>query len=130
MNAAPIHMRGRDMPQFHILLGNNVYNLFIHLNVFHCQPEPAEGGMKLPNSMNKLSIMKAIVNRTALALLSLFISFIALAQNEGGGGKVDVDVNLNKNDQWYQQPWVWIVGGAVFILLLVALLRGGKKSEA
>ncbi len=25
---------------------------------------------------------------------------------------------------WYTQPWVWIVGGAVFILLIIALARG------
>ncbi len=31
-------------------------------------------------------------------------------------------VNLNDGDSW-----LWVVGGAVFILLLVALLRGGKK---
>jgi len=24
---------------------------------------------------------------------------------------------------WYMQPWVWVVGGAVFILILVALFR-------
>jgi len=27
----------------------------------------------------------------------------------------------------FSKPWVWVVGGAVFILLLVALLRGGGK---
>ena len=30
---------------------------------------------------------------------------------------------------WYTQPWVWIVGGAIFILLLVALLRGNRSKE-
>ena len=29
---------------------------------------------------------------------------------------------------WYAQPWVWVVGGAILILLLVALLRGGSRS--
>jgi len=29
-----------------------------------------------------------------------------------------------------QVPEVWIIGGAVFILLLVALLRGGERKEA
>lgn len=26
---------------------------------------------------------------------------------------------------WYTSPWVWVAGAAVFILLLIALLRGG-----
>lgn len=30
---------------------------------------------------------------------------------------------------WYTQPWVWIIGGAVFILLLVALLNSGKSRD-
>lgn len=27
---------------------------------------------------------------------------------------------------WYAQPWVWVVAGAVVILLIVALTRGNK----
>jgi hypothetical protein len=48
---------------------------------------------------------------------------LAFAQEKG----LDVDVDINKKESaWYQQSWIWIVGGAVFILLLVALLRGGS----
>ena len=59
-------------------------------------------------------------------LLSLIAGLITLGQDGKG---VDVDVNVNKGGQWYTQAWVWIVGAAVFILLLAAILRGGKKSE-
>ena len=31
--------------------------------------------------------------------------------------------------EWYTQPWVWVVGGAVFILLIVALVRGNSSSS-
>ncbi len=31
------------------------------------------------------------------------------------------------NENWYASPWVWIVGAALFILLLVALTRGGSS---
>lgn len=31
--------------------------------------------------------------------------------------------------QWYTAPWVWIVGGAVFIILIVALLRGNSSTS-
>lgn len=58
----------------------------------------------------------------AVALMALF-ALKLFAQDKG----VDVDINVNRGE-WYNQPWVWIVGGAVFILLLVALLRGGKKA--
>lgn len=60
------------------------------------------------------------------AIITTFLSVVGYAQDK----KMDVDIDVNKSDsQWYQQPWVWIVGGAVFILLLIAILRGGGKKE-
>jgi hypothetical protein len=74
--------------------------------------------------------MKKIIHTSWLkvttAILSSFFSLIAFAQDKG----IDVDINIKKENEWYQQPWVWVVGGAVFILLLVALLRGGQKKNA
>lgn len=29
-------------------------------------------------------------------------------------------------ETWYTEPWVWVVGGAVLILIIVALTRGNK----
>ena len=73
----------------------------------------------------KTFISHAWQRMTAVIMLALF-SVVSFAQDKG----VDIDVNVKK-DNWYQQPWVWIVGGAVFILLLVALIRGGgSKSDA
>lgn len=73
--------------------------------------------------------MKTIQKFTAgfLAVLtSLLFSVAALAQE-----KTDINLNVNKNggNNWYAQPWVWIVGGAIFILLLVALLRNNSSRE-
>ena len=73
----------------------------------------------------------SVALRTFFLLLPiLFFQAIAFAQDNGGGGGSKVDVNITKNDSsWYAQPWVWIVGGAVFLLLLVALLRGGGNNK-
>ncbi|MGB8193268.1 MAG: hypothetical protein WCF67_15165 [Chitinophagaceae bacterium] len=57
----------------------------------------------------------------ALAMM-LLLGLKLLAQDK----KVDVDIDVNKGGEWYTQPWAWIVGGAIFVLLLVALLRGRK----
>lgn len=62
------------------------------------------------------------------ATIAMFLIFIgAWAQDK----KVGVDINVNKGggDYWYAQPWVWIVGGAIFILLLVALIRSGSSRK-
>ena len=74
--------------------------------------------------------MKSILNKAGLFLLTFFYTGMLFAQ-DGDGKKLDVDINVDKGTQWYQQTWVWVAGGAVFILLLVALLRGsGSKKEA
>ena len=74
--------------------------------------------------------MKKIISRSWLRFtaifLSSFLSVIAFAQDKG----IDVDINVKKEQAWYQNPVVWVIGGAVFILLLVALLRGGEKKSA
>jgi hypothetical protein len=74
--------------------------------------------------------MKKIISRSWLrlttTLLSSFLSLLSFAQDKG----IDVDINVKKESAWYQNPVVWVIGGAVFILLLVALLRGGEKKSA
>ena len=62
---------------------------------------------------------------TTFIILSFF-SILTFAQEKG----VDVDISVKKESQWYQNPIVWVIGGAVFILLLVALLRGGERKSA
>lgn len=70
-------------------------------------------------------------------LIMLFLSLFSLAiwaQNEEGSSgsetstttttsKTTVTISSDETaNTWYTSPWVWIVGAAVFILLLVALL--------
>lgn len=68
-----------------------------------------------------------IVTRTLFAIAGSILSLVCLAQEKSPD--VKVDINTDKGNNWYAQPWVWIVGGAVFILLLVALLRGGGRER-
>ena len=68
------------------------------------------------------------MTRLTLMIISLFVSVSLIAQ-EGGGADVNVDINKDGGGAWYASPWVWIVGAAVFILLLVALLRGGGRRD-
>lgn len=60
-----------------------------------------------------------------LALVVLFFSQSILWAQEK-----NVDVSLNVEEEgsttWYTQPWMWIVGAAIFILILAAILRGKK----
>src|SRR5689334_13016604 len=67
-----------------------------------------------------------IVKRPILAIVSVLIAVVSFAQDK----QVDVNINTSHSSNWYAQPWVWIVGAAVFILLLVALTRSGSRSDA
>ncbi|HUC79970.1 MAG TPA: hypothetical protein VMR70_03605 [Flavisolibacter sp.] len=65
-------------------------------------------------------------------ILFLFTALYAnlLLAQEGETKKVNIDINAGgANDSWYASPWVWVVGAAVFILLLVALTRSGRRVE-
>ena len=59
-----------------------------------------------------------------------------MAQEQGGGnqggtpppsGDLDVDVDIDAgSDQtvWYTQWWMWAIGVAVFLIVVIALTRG------
>ena len=69
---------------------------------------------------------KKVFNRVALFMAALLLSCYSFAQDK----KIDVSIDTKSdNDNFLMQPWVWIVGGAVFILLLVALLRGSGSKK-
>lgn len=69
--------------------------------------------------------LNLIMKKAYLSVLAVFFSALMFAQ-EGTGTKIDVDINKD-SAAWYASPWVWVVGAAVFILLLVALTRGGGR---
>ncbi len=72
--------------------------------------------------------MNRILRSVMWLFVAAFLTVPALAQDQGKD--VDVNIDVKSDSNWYQQPWVWIVGAAVFILLLIALLRGsGSKAS-
>jgi hypothetical protein len=77
--------------------------------------------------MNSLSVKK-IVTRFTLAIFSMMMTIVTFAQD--ATKKVDVDISTDKGgDGFFASPWVWIIGIAVFILLLVALMRPSRRSD-
>ena len=74
------------------------------------------------NTINK------IITRPLLTIAALFLGLVSMAQDKSAD--VKVDITTDKGGNWYAHPWVWVVGAAVFILLLVALLRGTGREKA
>jgi hypothetical protein len=63
------------------------------------------------------------------SIVATFLSILVFAQEKGA--EVDVDVTkTTTTTHWYSSPWIWVVGAAIFILLLVALTRGsGRRAD-
>ncbi len=78
--------------------------------------------------------MKGVLKSLNVKMLVTLIIFTALqtvlwaqdAENTTTSTK-KVDVSVESTQNWYASPWVWVIGAAVFILLLVALLSGGRS---
>ena len=60
-----------------------------------------------------------------LMVITVFFNVILFAQDKS----VDINVTTEKKTNFWGSPWVWVVGAAVFILLLVAILRGGSRRD-
>lgn len=62
-----------------------------------------------------------------LAILFTCMQVILWAQESNQ--TVTTKTTESTTTQWYTSPWVWVAGGAVFIILLVALLRGNSSTS-
>lgn len=63
----------------------------------------------------------------AVVITSMFTSIASFAQTVPE--KVDVDINTDGGGSvWYGQPWVWAVGVAIFIVIIVAITRSNNKN--
>jgi hypothetical protein len=77
--------------------------------------------MKTINQLKPVSIWGK-----TLMMLALILSTIqTFAQSVPE--KVEVDVNTGGDAVWYGQPWVWVVGVAVFIVIIVAITRNNSS---
>lgn len=71
--------------------------------------------------------LKTFICLLAANLLSLYL----LAQDSAGSTTTTTTTKSTSTETvWYTSPWVWVAGAAVFILLLVALLRGSGDKGA
>ncbi len=71
--------------------------------------------------------ISGVYYRCILTILALFGSLQTWAQDVPD--KVEVDIDAGQT-AWYGQPWVWAVGVALFIIIIIAITRGGSRREA
>lgn len=62
-----------------------------------------------------------------ILLVFNFMQLVVLAQDtSSSSSSTTTSITTEQSTEWYTSPWVWIIGAAVFILLLVALLKGNS----
>ena len=69
------------------------------------------------------------IYRFALVLLASCFHLALLAQDSTSSKTTTRTTTSSTETVWYTQPWVWVVGGAVFLIILVALLKGSSTSN-
>jgi hypothetical protein len=74
--------------------------------------------------MKQLSTNITIFKKALLSIALLFSQSFIWSQEKS----VDVNLNVDKGgSNWYAEPWILIVGAAVFIIVIVALMRGNSS---
>lgn len=74
-------------------------------------------------------------SKITLSVLTAFLSVIAFAQDTASSVNVTTTqtetattTTATSQNPWYTQPWVWLLGAALLVLILIALLKG-KRSD-
>ncbi len=71
------------------------------------------------------NFLRRSTGKISMVFASMLLTLVTVAQETK---KLDIDIDTKSDDSgFFMQPWVWVVGGAVFILLLIALLRGNSN---
>lgn len=68
---------------------------------------------------NSITVFLAVVLFFGLSMIHK-----AVGQDKG----LDIKIDLSPQPVWYEQTWLWVAAGAaVFILILVAILKNNGK---
>jgi hypothetical protein len=68
-----------------------------------------------------------VISRFLLVFLLSLVQAVAWTQDSTSSSVTVSKETTTTTTTWYTQPWVWVVGAAVFIIILVALFRGNSS---
>lgn len=79
---------------------------------------------KNPQRMKKMNFQAA--TQFLLLIVFSFISLVTQAQESTSSSNKTVTTTTTKFEM---QPWMWILGGAVLVIIIIALMSGRNKTE-
>lgn len=74
-------------------------------------------------------IKTGFLKNAFLLFLMSFTAAITWAQDSSTTAISTTATNTSETTVWYTEPWVWVVGGAVLVLIIVALTRGNSSNS-
>ncbi|MFN2457890.1 MAG: hypothetical protein ABR502_06805 [Chitinophagaceae bacterium] len=74
--------------------------------------------------------MSQMIEKCKYKWILLAASCIATPLIWAQEGNTGPEITGDNEDAWYTQPWIWIAGAVLLILLLIALLRNTKTSRS
>jgi hypothetical protein len=81
--------------------------------------------------MKVSQLISGLKSFIALVIFTL-VQQVVLGQDNGGSSSTTTTTHTSTNavqSDWYASPWVWVIGAAVIILLIVALSSGSRRSN-
>jgi len=60
---------------------------------------------------------------------TMLLSVASFAQEQNGQTDINIDINGGGTAAWYTAWWVWIIGIALFIIIIVAIVSAGRRRD-
>lgn len=76
-----------------------------------------------------MNLIKSLNSKLTLLVATMIMSVMTFAQDKKIDVTIDTKPDAGNAENFFMQPWVWVVGGAIFLLLLVALMRGNSNKS-
>ena len=73
--------------------------------------------------------MRQLIKTFVLILIAAFYNTIALAQVDSTASSSTTTTTTTQPADWYTQPWVWIVGAIVLILLIIGMMKTNSSAS-
>ena len=70
--------------------------------------------------------MKTIASSVLTAIVLLLSGTAAFAQNPPADNTVTTTTETTET--WHVEPWMYAVGAAIFVLIVIALLRNNRRA--
>lgn len=68
------------------------------------------------------------MTKRVIALSVVLLAAVATMAQEAEGSVAETDNTAVTEGAWYSSPWLWVLGAAIILIILLSLTRGGSRS--